>query len=295
MTSDTTKNLSLGWILLLILTLIWGSSFILIKRGLDVFDAGEVGALRMFAASIVLAPLAVKHFKSFSQRQYFYLFIVGFVGSFLPSFLFAKAETSLSSAMAGVLNALTPMFVVIVGSIFFTQRIGGRTITGLLIGFGGTAILMFAGTDWELSKLNIFGFYIVVATIFYGTNVNIIKFKLAGIRAIPLTSMAFTLILPLAAYYLFFVSDFVEKVITVPGAGMALFYVVILGVFGTAIAMVLFNKLIQFVSPLFASSVTYLIPIVAVAWGLFDNEVLLTQHYIGMMIILAGVYIINRK
>jgi len=295
MTSDTTKNLSLGWLLLLILTLIWGSSFILIKRGLDVFDAGEVGALRMFAASIVLAPLAVKHFKSFSQRQYFYLFIVGFVGSFLPSFLFAKAETSLSSAMAGVLNALTPMFVVIVGSIFFTQRIGGRTITGLLIGFGGTAILMFAGTDWELSKLNIFGFYIVVATIFYGTNVNIIKFKLAGIRAIPLTSMAFTLILPLAAYYLFFVSDFVEKVITVPGAGMALFYVVILGVFGTAIAMVLFNKLIQFVSPLFASSVTYLIPIVAVAWGLFDNEVLLTQHYIGMMIILAGVYIINRK
>ena len=295
MTSDTTKNLSLGWILLLILTLIWGSSFILIKRGLDVFDAGEVGALRMFAASIVLAPLAVKHFKSFSQRQYFYLFIVGFVGSFLPSFLFAKAETSLSSAMAGVLNALTPMFVVIVGSIFFTQRIGGRTITGLLIGFGGTAILMFAGTDWELSKLNIFGFYIVVATIFYGTNVNIIKFKLAGIRAIPLTSMAFTLILPLAAYYLFFVSDFVEKVITVPGAGMALFYVVILGVFGTAIAMVLFNKLIQFVSPLFASSVTYLIPIVAVAWGLFDNEVLLTQHYIGMMIILAGVYITNRK
>lgn len=295
MTSDTTKNLSLGWILLIILTLIWGSSFILIKRGLDVFDAGEVGALRMFAASIVLAPLAVKHFKSFSRRQYFYLFIVGFVGSFLPSFLFAKAETSLSSAMAGVLNALTPMFVVIVGSIFFTQRIGGRTITGLLIGFVGTAILMFAGTDWELSKLNIFGFYIVVATIFYGTNVNIIKFKLAGIRAIPLTSMAFTLILPLAAYYLFFVSDFVEKVITVPGAGMALFYVVILGVFGTAMAMVLFNKLIQFVSPLFASSVTYLIPIVAVAWGLFDNEVLLTQHYIGMMIILAGVYIINRK
>jgi len=295
MSASTSRNLSLGWLLLLILTLIWGSSFILIKSGLDVFDAGEVGALRMFAASLVLSPLALKHFKSFNLRQYFYLFFVGFIGSFLPSFLFAKAETGLDSAMAGVLNALTPMFVVIVGSIFFSQRIGGRTITGLLIGFAGTAVLMFAGTDGAWSSLNYFGLYIVVATIFYGTNVNIIKYKLHGIKAIPLTSMAFTLILPFAAGYLFFASDFVYKVNTVPGAWMGVFYVSILGIFGTALAMALFNKLIQFVSPVFASSVTYLIPIVAVAWGLFDNEVLLTQHYLGMIIILLGVYITNRK
>ncbi|RLD24897.1 MAG: EamA family transporter [Bacteroidetes bacterium] len=295
MTGSTTSKLSLGWVLLLLLTLIWGSSFILIKRGLDVFDAGEVGALRMFAASLVLSPLAIKHFKSFTRRQYFYLFFVGFVGSFIPAFLFAKAETGLSSAMAGVLNALTPMFVVIVGSLFFSQQIGRRTIVGLLIGFGGTAVLMLAGTDGELSKLNFFGLYILVATIMYGTNVNIIKYRLHGIKSIPLTSMAFTLILPFAAGYLFLASDFVYKLNTVPGAGMALFYVSILGVIGTALAMVLFNKLIQFVSPIFASSVTYLIPIVAVAWGLFDNEVLLTQHYIGMLIILVGVYITNRK
>lgn len=295
MTNSMTNRLSLGWILLILLTLIWGSSFILIKRGLDVFDAGEVGALRMFAASLVLTPLAIKHLKSFTLRQYFYLFFVGFVGSFLPSFLFAKAETGLSSAMAGVLNALTPMFVIIVGSLFFSQRIGGRTIAGLLIGFAGTAILMFAGTDGEMAKLNLFGLYIVVATIFYGTNVNIIKYRLHGIKAIPLTSMAFALILPFSASYLFLASDFVYKVETVPGAWLSVLYVSILGVVGTALAMVLFNKLIQFVSPVFASSVTYLIPIVAVAWGLFDGEVLLMQHYIGMLVILVGVYITNRK
>lgn len=295
MTNSMTNRLSLGWILLILLTLIWGSSFILIKRGLDVFDAGEVGALRMFAASLVLTPLAIKHLKSFTLRQYFYLFFVGFVGSFLPSFLFAKAETGLSSAMAGVLNALTPMFVIIVGSIFFSQRIGGRTIAGLLIGFAGTAILMFAGTDGEMAKLNLFGLYIVVATIFYGTNVNIIKYRLHGIKAIPLTSMAFALILPFSASYLFLASDFVYKVETVPGAWLSVLYVSILGVVGTALAMVLFNKLIQFVSPVFASSVTYLIPIVAVAWGLIDGEVLLMQHYIGMLVILVGVYITNRK
>ena len=295
MTKSISANLTLGWILLLVLTLIWGSSFILIKRGLDVFDAGEVGALRMFSASLVLSPLAIKHIKSFSPRQYFYLFIVGFFGSFVPAFLFAKAETGLDSAMAGVLNALTPMFVVIVGSIFFSQQIGGRAIIGLLIGFAGTAVLMLAGTDGALTSLNYFALYIVVATVMYGTNVNIIKYKLHGVRAIPLTSMAFTLILPFAAYYLFMVSDFTYKVTTVPGAWMSVFYISILGVFGTALAMVLFNKLIQFVSPIFASSVTYLIPIVAVGWGLFDNEVLLMQHYIGMIIILLGVYITNRK
>jgi drug/metabolite transporter (DMT)-like permease len=293
--SETRKNRSLGWILLLLLTLIWGSSFILIKRGLDVFDAGEVGALRMFAASLVLSPLAFKNIKLFSRRQYFYLFIVGFFGSFIPAFLFAKAETGLSSAMAGVLNALTPMFVVIIGGLFFSQRISGRSIAGLIIGFAGTVILIFAGTDGMIANLNLFGLYIVVATVLYGTNVNIIKFKLKDLGAIPLTSMAFTLFLPFATYYLFFTSDFVHKVSTVPGAGMATFYVVILGVFGTAMAMALFNKLIQFVSPIFASSVTYLIPIVAVAWGLLDNEVILLQHYVGMIVILIGVYLCNRK
>lgn len=295
MSATSSKNLTLAWILLLALTFIWGSSFILIKRGLDVFSAGEVGALRMFTASLVLSPFAFKYLKSFTGRQYIYLFIVGFFGSFLPAFLFAKAETGLGSAMAGVLNALTPMFVVIVGGLFFHQQIGKRTVFGLLIGFGGTIVLMIAGAEGDISKLNYFGLYIVLATIFYGTNVNLIKFKLQGVGAIPLTSMAFGLILPFAAYYLFVVSDFVVKVETVPGAWLSVFYVSILGVFGTAMAMILFNKLIQLKSPIFASSVTYLIPIVAVVWGLFDQEVLLYQHYVGMIIILLGVYITNRK
>jgi len=295
MSAASSKNLTLAWILLLALTFIWGSSFILIKRGLDVFSPGEVGALRMFTASLVLSPLALKYLKSFTRRQYIYLFIVGFFGSFLPAFLFAKAETGLGSAMAGVLNALTPMFVVIVGGLFFHQQIGRRTVLGLLLGFGGTIVLMIASAEGDLSKLNYFGLYIVVATIFYGTNVNLIKFKLQGVGAIPLTSMAFSLILPFAAYYLFVVSDFVVKVETIPGAWLSVFYVSILGVFGTAMAMILFNKLIQLISPIFASSVTYLIPIVAVVWGLFDQEVLLFQHYVGMIIILLGVYITNRK
>jgi drug/metabolite transporter (DMT)-like permease len=295
MSNAPAKNLPLAWFLLIVLTVIWGSSFILIKRGLEVFDAGEVGALRMFSASIVLAPLALKHFKSFTRRQFFYLFIVGFVGSFLPAFLFAKAETGLDSSMAGVLNALVPMFVVIIGAIVFNQRINKRSVVGLIIGFAGTILLLFAGTEGDWSKLNLFGLYILLATVFYGGNVNLIKYKLQGIKAIPLTSMAFTLILPISTIYLFIFSDFTDKITGSSDVWLTLSYVVILGVVGTAMAMVLFNKLIQLVSPVFASSVTYLIPIVAVAWGLLDNEVLLTQHYIGMVVILLGVYITNRK
>ena len=292
---DNRKNLPLAWLILITLTIVWGSSFILIKRGLDHFDAGEVGALRMFAASIVLMPLALKHIRKFTKHQYFHLFIVGFIGSFLPAFLFAKAETGLSSAMAGVLNALTPVFVIIIGGLFYGQKFTLRTGAGIFIGFVGTVLLMLAGTSLQSLSLNFFAIFILLATICYGLNVNIIKYKLHGIPAIPLTSMAFTLILPFAAIYLFGFSDFMSKVQSNPDVGISVFYLSLLGVVGTAAAMVLFNKLIQFISPVFASSVTYLIPIVAVIWGLLDGEVLLLQHYIGMVIILVGVYITNRK
>lgn len=289
------KNLVLSWLILLLLTLIWGSSFILIKRGLDHFDAGEVGALRMFSASIVLFPLAIRWFKKFTTKQYLYLFIVGFVGSFLPAFLFAKAETGLSSAVAGVLNALTPVFVIIIGAIFFHQRFTSRIALGVIIGFAGTVTLMLAGEDGSSFSLNFFALYIILATVFYGLNVNVIKYKLHGIPAIPLTAMAFTLILPFSALYLFGYSDFIVVLKSNPDAWISVFYITLLGVIGTAAAMVLFNKMIQFISPVFASSVTYLIPIVAVAWGLLDGETLLLQHYIAMVIILIGVYITNRK
>lgn len=295
MASDSSKNLALAWFILIILTIVWGSSFILIKRGLDHFDAGEVGALRMFSASIVLLPIALRNIKKFTPRQYYYLFIVGFVGSFLPAFLFAKAETGLSSALAGVLNAITPVSVVIIGALFFSQKFTARTAIGVLIGFVGTVILMLAGSEGESFSLNYYALFILLATVFYGLNVNLIKYRLHGVAAIPLTAMAFSLILPFAAIYLFGYSDFLSKVQLNPEAWESVFYISLLGVVGTAAAMMLFNKLIQFISPVFASSVTYLIPIVAVFWGIADGETLLFTHYIAMIIILIGVYITNRK
>ena len=295
MTPQPSRTLPLAWFLLFILTIIWGSSFILIKRGLDVFSAGEVGALRMLAASMVMAPLAVKRLKSVTWKQFMFLLSVGFAGSFFPAFLFAKAETRIDSSMAGVLNALTPMFVVLIGAFFYQQKITSRVAIGLFVGFAGTALLMTAGKDGLLSGINYYAFYIVLATIFYGMNVNIIKYNLHGIPAITLTSISMFLVLPVAAIYLFSSTEFVYKMQTHDLAWWSLGYIVLLGVFGTAVAMTLFNRLVQLTSPVFTSSVTYLIPIVAVMWGLFDGEVLLWGHYFGMLAILIGVYITNRR
>lgn len=286
---------SLAWILLIALTLIWGTSFILIKRSLVAFDAGEVGALRMLMAGIVLLPFAFSNYKKVEGKNWRALFIIGFLGSFIPAFLFAKAETQLDSSLAGVLNALTPIFVLIIGALLFLQRFTQSQVIGIIIGFLGTAFLVFAGSDGSVSTINYYGLFVVLATVCYGLNANIIKFNVTGLNALTITSISLGIVAPIALMYILIFTDVPSQVMNEPEARMSFFYVSILGVMSTAIAMGLFNKLIQITSPIFTSSVTYLIPIVAVIWGLWDGEILLMGHYLGMLGILTGVYITNRK
>ena len=285
---------TIAWVLLIILAIIWGTSFILIKRSLVAFDAGEVGALRMLSAGIVLLPFALLNYKKIKGKNWGILFIVGFFGSFIPAFLFAKAETHLDSSLAGVLNALTPIFVLIVGAILFTQRFSKSQVTGIIIGFLGTIFLVFAGSS-GITNINFYGLFVVLATICYGFNANIIKFNITGLNALTITSISLGMVMPIALAYTLFFTDVPHQVYTEPSARISLLYVSILGVLSTAVAMGIFNKLIQITTPIFSSSVTYLIPIVAVIWGLWDGEVLLLGHYLGMLGILTGVYIANRK
>lgn len=290
-----TQQKSLAWILLIILTLIWGTSFILIKRSLVAFDAGEVGALRMLTAGIVLLPLAFSNYKKVKGKNWTALFIIGFLGSFIPAFLFAKAETNLDSSLAGVLNALTPIFVLIAGALLFAQRFTKSQVLGILIGFIGTVFLVFAGSNGSISNINFYAFFVVLATICYGLNANVIKFNVKGLNALTITSISLGMVTPIALLYILIFTDVPNQIINESEARWSLLYVSILGVMSTAIAMGLFNKLIQITTPIFTSSVTYLIPIVAVIWGLWDGEVLLTGHFLGMFGILTGVYITNRK
>lgn len=281
--------------MLLVLSLIWGSSFILIKRGLDVYSAGEVGALRIAAASLFLLPFALKGLKDINKSHWIKLLSVGLFGSLLPAFLFAKAETQLPSSVAGILNALTPLFTMLIGAMFFSQKINLKTAIGLMVGFLGTLLLIVAGSGGDLSDLNYYGLYVVLATIFYGANLNLIKYKIPDLRARTITSISLLIVGPAAIVYLLLGTGFVNKTFNVEGAYFSLGAIVILGVLGTAIALIIFNQLVKMTSPIFTSSVTYIIPIVAVIWGLFDNEQLYTGHYAGMAFIILGVYLAKTK
>ncbi len=281
--------------LLIILALIWGTSFILMKRGLVVFAPDEVGALRVTSACLVLLPFAFSRLKELPKEQYWKPFASGMMGIFIPAFLFAIAQTRMESSIAGVMNSLTPIFTLIIGIILFDQKFKPLAAFGFLLGLIGTVLLIMARSGGQLGGVNYYAFLIVIACIFYGCNVNFLKFQLSGLGSMTITSLALLFIGPLAIIYLFGFTEFVTKLTEVPGAWKACGYVVLLGIMSTSVATLLFTRLIKISSPIFASSVTYIIPIVAVMWGVLDGEHLYAGHYIGMATIIGGVYLANRK
>jgi drug/metabolite transporter (DMT)-like permease len=288
-----------AWALLLVLASIWGTSFILMKKGLVVFSAMELGATRVTVASLLLLPFALRHVGGVERSRFKWLALSGVVGTFIPAFLFAYAETKLASGLAGVLNALTVVFTLLVGALLFGQRLTGLRVLGIALGLVGTVVMLrlggSGGSDTPTGEGNAwYGIYILIATIGYGVSVNVIKHKLGGMTPVAVTSVLLMLIGGPALAYLLLGTDFVHKLATVPGAWAAFGYIALLATMSTAVAMVLFNKLIQQSTALFASSSTYLIPIVALAWGALDGEAFNLWHFAGMVVILAGVLIIHR-
>lgn len=281
--------------LLLLLSMIWGTSFILIKLGLKGLDPDEVGALRVSAASLVLFPLALTKLKELRAHHYWKLLLSGLLGIFFPAFLFALAETRLDSSVTGIANSLTPLLTIVIGSLFFHQKFNRSSIFGILIGLGGTVILILVGSGGALGGANLYTLVIIVACILYATNLNFIKYKIPDLKALTITCVSLMLIGPLGILYLLIDGGLVHKLQTHPEALTAAGFVVLLGIMSTSVATILFNKLVKISTPLFTSSVTYIIPIVAVMWGLLDGERLYTGHFIGMAAIIGGVYLANRK
>lgn len=298
MTPTTNHSNLKNWGLLVILALIWGSSFILIKRGLEVFSPGEVGAYRIVAAATFLLPLSLPRIKFLTSEQAQNLILIGLLGSFIPAFLFPTAQTRLSSSLTGVLNALTPLFVVIIGALFFRSKITRRNALGLVIAFIGVLILITlkegSGFD-SFTGINGYAFFVILACICYGFNLHLIKSRFDSLKSIEITAISLLMVLPLALVYLMAGTEFSYKLVTHEGALRALGFVTLLGVMGTAIALILFNIMVKTASPIFASSVTYLIPVVAIFWGVLDGEVLLFGHYIGIAAVILGVWVGNRK
>ena len=269
------------------------------KKGLVVFSAMELGATRVSVAALLLLPFALREIGRVERSRLKWLALSGTVGTLVPAFLFAYAETKLASGLAGVLNALTAVFVLLVGALLFGQRLTGLRVLGIALGLLGTVVLMLLGGSGDASPAGgagsaWYGGYIVLATIGYGLSVNVIKHCLHALTPMAVTSLLLLLIGGPALAYLLLGTGFVHKLATVPGAWPAFGYIALLATLSTAVATVLFNMLIQRSTALFASSSTYLIPIVALGWGALDGEAFNLWHALGMAIILAGVAVIHR-
>ena len=279
--------------ILMILAFIWGSSFILMKMGLKSFSPEQAGALRILFASLVLLPISLKQLKNLKRKDLKSLLIVGFIGSFFPAFLFMKAETRIDSSMAGMLNSLTPVFTLIVGLLFHKTALRWLQVIGLSLGLAGALGLILSVDGFHFGSVNSFAFFIVLATIFYAFSMNQIKSHLSHLTGVQVTSLSFLFIGPVALIYL--LTTDLAPVVALPGWPLHLLALATLGILGTALAMLMMNSLIRHSSAVAAASVTYVIPIFAIIWGLLDHEKVTLLHLICMAFILSGVYLINWK
>ena len=282
------------WLAMLLLVIVWGSSFILIKRGLTSFSSMEVGALRIAISFLVLSPLAWKHFRKIPRNKLIFFILAGVIGNGLPPFLFAKAQTVIDSFMAGVLNSLTPLFTLLVGVLFFGIRTRWINVMGVFLGLSGAVGLLAAANGTEVNSVW-YGLFAVAAAVCYAINMNLIKNFLSGFGALTITTVAFTFIGIPSLVYLFTGSDFVFTMKTDPGAWANLGYISILAILGTAVAMVIHNWLIKQTSALFTSTVTYMMPAVSIIWGVADGESFLLLYLFWILLTLIGVYLANRK
>ena len=288
-------NLSLRkWGTLVILSLIWGSSYILIKKGLTGLTPIQLGSLRVIVTTIIIAPIGYQKIKYIPKQKMKWVALSAFVGSFFPAYLFAFAETEISSSVTAVMVSLTPLFTLLISVIIFGEELLKKQVLGVLIGF--TGIIVLVNNELISSSFNIlYVMFIVLAAICYAINANVLKYKLSNIPALGIVFMSFLFMFIPAFIILCFssfpFSDFASDPLIIE----SIIYIVILALFGTAIAKVLYIKLLAISTPVFSVSTTYLMPVVAIFWGLLDGEEFKLTQFTGTAIILLGVYLVTKK
>ena len=282
------------WFYLIALSLIWGSSFILIKKALVGLEASQLGSLRIIFSSIFIFLIAWRNIFSIKKIEWKWITISAFLGSFFPAFLFAFAEKEIDSSVASIINSIVPLNTLILGMIIFKIESTKRQIIGVLVGFFGTYLLISSGLKLNPDQNYNYAGLVILCSFLYALNVNIIKKYLQHLSALTITVGHFTaIILPAVLVFLF--SDFEFSSLEKDAVKTSIFYVFILALFGTALAKIIFNKLIKISSPVFASSVTYSMLIVSIFWGIVDGEKFSIYQLIATIIIVFGVILTNKK
>lgn len=285
------KNQSL--IILIILAIAWGLSFLFIKKLTAAFSGIEIGAGRIFVAALFLLPWAIRNRSDFPAAKVIPIGLSGLLGYLLPALIFGTAGSRISSSLSGTLNATTPVFVLLVGWFFFRKHIYRYQFIGIFLGFAGSLLLISSGEKFSIDFSNPYAALVLAATMMYGTNTNILSYHLAEVRPIVISSFSLGL-MGLPALGILAFTDFFEKVF-LPGNAIYILYFLILGVVNSGLAAILYNYLLKITTPIFASSVTYLIPIVAMVAGIADGEKVGVIHVSGMAIVLFSIFILNKK
>ena len=289
------KNPYTKWIYLLILSIIWGSSFILIKKALLGLTAYQLGALRTIITGLILLSVGYYKLKEIPKYKWKWLLISGLLGSFIPAFFFAIAETEIDSAVTSILNSLVPLNPILLGFAVFKIASTKRQILGVIIGFIGTAILISKGAELNPNQNYLYAFFVIASTLMYAANVNIIKRYLQDVKPLAIAAGNYVFIIIPAFIILMFTNFFTDDTFHHPHFVSSLIFVTILSFFGTALAKVVFNKLVQISTPVFASSVTYIMPIIALIWGVLDGESFSFIQGMAGILILVGVYLANKR
>ena len=282
------------WVYLFILSLIWGTSFILIKKALIGLTPFQLGALRTIITALFLFFVGFNRIKTIKKKDWKWIVVSGFLGSFIPAFLFAIAETEIDSAVTSILNSLVPLNTILMGFAVFKISSTKRQVIGVVIGFIGTAILILEGAELNPQQNYLYAGFVIVSTLMYAANVNIIKRYLQDVKPLTIAVGNYVPIVIPALVILIFSGFFNQSNFNDSDFTISIGYVVVLSFFGTAMAKVLFNNLVQISTPVFASSVTYIMPIVALGWGFLDGESFSALQGFATLIILIGVYLANK-
>lgn len=288
------KKENIKWFYLLLLALIWGSSFILMKHALKEFSPLQVGSLRMVFTAIIILTFGFKRLKNIQKRHWKAMVLIAVFATMIPALLFPLAIKHVDSSITAVINAVTPLNTVILGFLIFGFTFSKNQVLGVIIGFIGTASLILIGADTHPNQNYYYAIFVIISSLGYALNVNLIKSKLHDLEPLTITVGPFALVFVPMLFVLWY-SGFYEVYTGEEAQHKALFYLLFLSLVGTAISKIIFNKLVQISSPVFATSVTYLIPIVALIWGVFDEEHLVFGQLIAGIVILLGVYLANRK
>jgi drug/metabolite transporter (DMT)-like permease len=280
---------------LFLLSLIWGSSYILIKRGLVGLSPIELGSARIVISTVFLLVLGFNSLSGLSRYHWKWLIITGFLGTFFPSFFFAFAQLHIDSSVAAILNSLTPIFTVLVGITLFATRMLARQYFGVVLGFVGSLGLVWGGAQINPNQPIGYVLLIISASMCYAINIHFLKHKLSAVSPMAMTLGNFIAILPPALIMLFFSDFFSFQKLQNPEVITSLGYVATLAFFGTAIAKVMFNRFVKMASTVFVSSVTYTLPIVALFWGTLDGEKISSYQLLSTVVILVGVSLAHKK